>query len=65
MPDILHVVVILESVKEALHVVGGILIGQGRVGTRHHFNLGADKLVALSFQIFAHCAEIIGTSSGR
>ena len=47
MPDVLHVVVVLQHVDELGHVLQVALGGEADVVLRHHLHLGAGEGVAL------------------
>ena len=46
-PDVLHVVVVLQEVDETLHVVDIALGGEGHVILRHHLDVSVDEGIAL------------------
>ena len=50
MPDILHVVGILQHVDELLHVLHVAFAAEGDVVLRHHLDVRVDKAVSLLLQ---------------
>mgnify|MGYP003209364921 CR=1 FL=1 len=54
MPDVLHVVVVLEHVYHFLHVLDVALVGEGDVGLRHHLGLGAEQLIAVAGEVLGY-----------
>ena len=49
MPDVLHVVVVLQHVDELGHVLQVALAAEVDVVLGHHLHLGADEGVSLGF----------------
>ena len=60
MPDVLHVVVVLQEVDETLHILEIALGGKGDVGLGDHLDLGAGEAVALLLQGLHHVVEGVG-----
>ena len=46
-PDVLHIVRILQHVDELLHVLHVALVGERDVVLRHHLDVSVDKGIAL------------------
>ena len=47
MPDVLHVVAVLQHVDELVHVLHVALVGERDVILRHHLDVGVDEAVPL------------------
>ena len=47
-PDVLHVVAVLQHVDELVHVLHVALVGERDVILRHHLDVGVDEAVPLS-----------------
>ena len=71
MPDILHVVGILQHVDELLHVLHVALGGQSDVILGHHLDVGVDEAVSLGFsttvkyQSLSHLAHVCHNLHGH
>lgn len=59
-PDVLHVLVILQHVDELVHALDVVLAGHGDVILRHHLDLGAFEGIALVLQGLHHVVEAVG-----
>ena len=47
MPDVLHVVAVLQHVDELVHVLHVALVGERDVILRHHLDVGVDEGITL------------------
>ena len=59
MPDRLHIVVILEPIEQLAHFGHVLLVFEGDIVLRHHFDLRLNKGVSQRLERFAHRGEIV------
>ena len=70
-PDVLHVVAVLQHVDELVHVLHVALVGERDVILRHHLDVGVNKAVSLLFsttvkyQSLSHLAHVCRNLHGH
>ena len=62
MPDVLHVLVILQHIQELGHAADIVLAGHGDVVLRNHLDLRAGEGIALGLQCLDNVVEAVGIS---
>ena len=60
MPDILHIVVVLQHLQQLLHLLQRFFVRGDHGILRDHLHLGAQEGQSLRFQLLTHGGELIG-----